>query len=52
MSKELWIDFEVNKYHRYISADGIAKVLGKKKAEALPFFQAFTGCDIVSFLMQ
>ena len=39
----------VNKYHRYISAQGIAKALGKKKTEALPFFHAFTGCDTISF---
>ena len=37
MLKELWIDFGVNKHHRYILAHEIAKALGKEKAEALPF---------------
>ena len=47
MLKELWIDFGVNKHHRYILAHEIAKALGKEKAEALPFSYAFTGCDTV-----
>ena len=49
MLKELWTDFRVNKHHRYISAHGIAKALGKIKAEAVPFFHALTGCDIILF---
>ena len=48
MLKELWVDFGVNKDHRYISANGIAKALGKEKAEALPLFDASRGCDTVS----
>ena len=47
MLRELWIDFGVNKHHRYISAHGIAKALGKKKAEALPFFMPSQ--DVISF---
>ena len=38
--KELWIDFRVNKHHRYISAHGIAKALGKIN----------TGCDTNLYL--
>ena len=48
MLKELWIDFGLNKHHRYISAHGIVKALGKEKTEALPYFHAFTRCDTVS----
>ena len=48
MLKGLCIDFGVNKHHRYISPYGIAKALGKLKAEALPVFHAFTECDTVS----
>ena len=48
MLKELWIDVGVNRYLQYISAQGIAKVW-EKKAEALLFFHAFTGCDTNSF---
>ena len=36
--KELWVDFGINEDHRYISVHGIAKALGKQKAEALPLF--------------
>ena len=49
MLKELWIDFRVNKHHRYISAHRIAEALGKIKAEAAPFFHAFTGYDTILF---
>ena len=49
MLTELLIDFRVNKHHRYISAHGIAKASRKIKAEALPFFHTFIGCDTVLF---
>ena len=48
MFKEPWIDFRVNKHHRYNSSHGTAKALVKEKAKAFPYFHAFTGCDIVS----
>ena len=48
MLKELWVDFGVNEDHRYISAHGIAKALGKQKADALPLFHASSACDTVS----
>ena len=38
MPKELWVDFRINKDHRYISVHRIAKALCKQKAEALPLF--------------
>ena len=47
MLKEVQIDFGVNKHHRYISAHGIAKALGKDKAEALPFFMPSQ--DVIPF---
>ena len=52
MLKELWIDFGVNKYNQYILAHGIAKDLGKKKAEALPFFMPSQDAIPFRFLME
>ena len=45
---ELWIEFVSGGKVRYIHASAIASVLGSLRAQALPFFHAFTGCDTVS----
>jgi len=45
---ELWIEFVAGGKVRYIHANAIASVLGSSRAQALPFFHAFTGCDTVS----
>ena len=38
----------VGQNYRYISAHGIAAMLGRDKATCLPLFHSFTGCDTVS----
>ena len=45
---QLWIAFGTGKHLRYIPAHEIATSLGAEKAQALPMFHAFTGCDTVS----
>ena len=46
--KQLWIQYGVGLKRRYISVHRIVEALGDK-AEALPGFHAFTGCDFTSF---
>ena len=48
-TSELWISFGTGKFHRYIAIHEIIAVLPSSKAQALPFFHAFTGCDVISF---
>ena len=45
---QLWIAFGTGKHLRYIPAHEIATSLGAEKAQTLPMFHAFTGCDTVS----
>ena len=45
---QLWIAFGTSKHLRYIPAHEIATSFGAEKAQALPMFHAFTGCDTVS----
>ena len=45
---QLWITFGTGKHLSYIPAHEIATSLGAEKAQALPMFHAFTGCDTVS----
>ena len=45
---QLWVAFGTGKHLRYIPAHEIATSLGAEKAQALPMFHAFTGCDTVS----
>ncbi len=45
---ELWILFSKDKKLCYLAIHEIANILGPQKALALPFFHAFTGCDVVS----
>ena len=45
---ELWIDFGRCTNQRYYPIHVYAKLLGKEKCDALPFWYALTGCDTVS----
>ena len=45
--KELWIEFGQGKNQRWISVHDINSSLSRKKALGLPFFHAFSGCDVV-----
>ena len=46
--KKLWIEFGQGKNQRWIPVHEINSSLGSEKALGLPFFHAFTGCDVVS----
>ena len=45
---ELWIEFGIGKHYRFIPAHLVALSMGPKRASALPFFHALTGCDTTS----
>ena len=45
---ELWLAFATGRSFGFLAAHEIAKALGQNKCQALHFFHAFTGCDIVS----
>lgn len=45
---ELWVGFGTGKAYRDIPVHEVASILGHKNCEALPFFHAFTGCDMTS----
>jgi hypothetical protein len=45
---KLWVAFASGKTFRYLPAHEIARALGPEKCIALPFLQAFSGCDTVS----
>ena len=42
---ELWFHFDTGRNFRFLAAHGIAKTLGPNWYQALPFFDAFAGCD-------
>ena len=44
----LWVAFGTGKNYRLIPAHRIYAAIGNMKSQALPMFQAFTGCDTVS----
>ena len=44
----IWVAFGTGKKFMHLSINDIIHGLGKDKAEALPAFHAFTGCDCVS----
>ena len=46
--QELWIDFGQGASARLIAVHGIVSTIGPEKARGLPFFHAFSGCDVVS----
>jgi len=43
-----WVAFGMGKNFQLLSVNTICEYLGKQKCCALPFFQAFTGCDTTS----
>ena len=48
---ELWIGFGTGKTFREIPIHYISQQLGPKRCLALPFFHAFTGCDVTSAML-
>ena len=46
--KYIYVDFGVGKNRKMLSAHNIQLQIGKEKADVLPVFHAFTGCDTVS----
>jgi len=45
---ELWIEFGVGKYLKYLPAHDISRSMGEEKSQALLAFHAFSGCDQMS----
>ncbi len=45
---DLWVGFGAGKHFRYYHINSICLELGEDKCQALPFFHAFTGCDVTS----
>ena len=46
--EELWIEFGVDKYRRYIPIHTCAETFGRKLRSSLMLWHALTGCDTVS----
>ena len=46
--EELWIEFGVDKYRRYIPIHTCAETFGRKLCSSLTLWHALTGCDTVS----
>ena len=46
--RELWIGFGTGKAYKDIPIHRVANKLGNDECMALPFFHAFTGCDVTS----
>ncbi len=46
--EKMWIAFGQGVHARMIPVHEIVSVIGPEKASGLPFFHAFTGCDVVS----
>ena len=42
------LGFVTGKHFQYYSINSICQQLGEPKSTALPFYHAFTGCDITS----
>ena len=49
--KELWVAFGVGKHLRYLPIHKIAGSLTTQQCEGVPFFNAFTRCDTVSYFI-
>ena len=49
---ELWIGFGSGKTYKDIPIHHISDMLGLQRCQALPFFHAFSGCDVVSSMME
>lgn len=45
---DLWVGFGTGRHFRYYHINSVCLELGENKCEALPFFHAFTGCDVTS----
>ena len=45
---DIWVGFGMGKNYRCYHINDICRQLGEKKANALPLFHAFTGCDTTS----
>ena len=48
----IWVAFGTGKKFVHLSINAIIDSLGNDKAEALPAFHAFTGCDCVSSFLE
>ena len=48
---ELWIGYGTGKTYKDIPIHHISQMLGPQHCEVLPFFHAFTGCDVVSSML-
>lgn len=46
--EKMWLAYEHGKHFRYITVHDIVNFIDKHKAKRLPFFHAFTGCNVVS----
>lgn len=46
--EQLWIVFGQGVHTSWIPVHDLFEAIGPSKANALPFFHAFTGCDVVS----
>jgi len=45
---QVWVSFGMGNNFRFLATHEIARALGPEKAQALPMFHAWTGCDTVS----
>lgn len=45
---KLWIEFGAGKHQRWLPIHDYARLLGREKCTALPFWFVVTGCDTVS----
>ena len=46
--QELWLAFGQGSHAQWIPVHDIVSTIGPRKVTGLPFFHAFTGCDVVS----
>ena len=46
--EKMWIYFGQGKNTRWVPIHDLLCAVGPNKARGLPFFHAFTGCDVVS----
>ncbi|KAK3886602.1 hypothetical protein Pcinc_009283 [Petrolisthes cinctipes] len=45
---DLWVGFNAGRHFWYYHINSVYLELGKNNCQTLPFFQAFTGCDVTS----
>ena len=46
--EKLWISFGQGASHRWIPVHDVCREIGLEKSKGIPFFHAFTGCDVAS----